>query len=92
MPTERFISALEVWQYCSFVLALILHEIKHLSQRYWAMAVFDEAQALKNATTKRAKAGHSIEAKFKLANIPYDMKKIEKKLCIYVYTHILLLR
>lgn len=46
---------------------LLHNEIKHLAACSWRMAIFDEAQALKNATTKRAKAGHSIEAKFKLA-------------------------
>ncbi|MFI3271685.1 MAG: DEAD/DEAH box helicase [Pseudomonadota bacterium] len=46
---------------------LLHNEIKHLSLQSWSMTIFDEAQALKNATTKRAKAGHSIEAKFKLA-------------------------
>ncbi len=33
----------------------------------WSMVVFDEAQALKNNETKRARAGRKIEADFKLA-------------------------
>lgn len=38
-----------------------------LAARRWPMAVFDEAQALKNAATQRAKAGRSIAADFRLA-------------------------
>ncbi len=38
-----------------------------LSQRSWSMVIFDEAQALKNAATKRSKAGRKIQADFRLA-------------------------
>ena len=38
-----------------------------LDSRTWAMVVFDEAQALKNADTKRARAGRSIQADFRVA-------------------------
>ncbi len=40
---------------------------KDLASRNWAMVVFDEAQALKNAATKRSKAGRSVKADFRLA-------------------------
>ena len=40
---------------------------KYLSSITWSMVVFDEAQALKNFDTKRAKAGKKIPANFRLA-------------------------
>ena len=40
---------------------------RDLASRDWAMAVFDEAQALKNADTKRARAGRRVTAAFPLA-------------------------
>lgn len=45
----------------------LLHaEADVLASRQWRMAVFDEAQALKNADTKRARAGRRIRAGFRL--------------------------
>lgn len=45
----------------------LLHtESSCLSSREWRMAVFDEAQALKNADTRRARAGRRIRAGFRL--------------------------
>ena len=38
-----------------------------LSKTSWTMAVFDEAQAFKNAETKRAQAARKIQADFRLA-------------------------
>ena len=38
-----------------------------LAKVQWSMVIFDEAQALKNAATKRAKAGKKIQADFRLA-------------------------
>lgn len=40
---------------------------KYLTSLNWSMVVFDEAQALKNFETKRAKAGKNIQADFRLA-------------------------
>ena len=46
---------------------LLHNERESLADKYWRMLVFDEAQALKNATTKRAKAGQELNAEFRLA-------------------------
>ena len=46
---------------------LLHQENERLSGRAWNMAVFDEAQNLKNADSKRAKAGRKIEASFRVA-------------------------
>ena len=40
---------------------------EELSTREWASIVIDEAQAIKNAATKRAKIVHGLSAEFKLA-------------------------
>ena len=40
---------------------------KELGSRKWAMIVFDEAQAMKNSQTKRARAAHTLDADFRLA-------------------------
>ena len=46
----------------------LLHtEAKCLSGREWQVAVFDEAQALKNADTRRARASRQIPAAFRVA-------------------------
>lgn len=46
----------------------LLHtETATLAAREWRMAVFDEAQALKNAETKRARASKQIPAVFRVA-------------------------
>lgn len=46
----------------------LLHtETATLAAREWRMAVFDEAQALKNAETKRARASKQIPAAFRVA-------------------------
>ena len=46
----------------------LLHtEAKCLSGRDWRVAVFDEAQALKNADTRRARASRQIPAAFRVA-------------------------
>jgi len=46
---------------------LLANVSEELSQVKWAMAVFDEAQALKNPLTKRAKAAREISAQFRVA-------------------------
>ncbi len=46
---------------------LLAQEEAILSGMSWQMAVFDEAQAFKNAETKRAQAARSITAHFRLA-------------------------
>lgn len=38
-----------------------------IAAKDWSMIVFDEAQALKNASTKRAKAGRKLNADFRVA-------------------------
>ncbi len=46
----------------------LLHmEADLLSEKKWAMAVLDEAQAIKNADTRRAQASVKLEAGFRLA-------------------------
>ena len=46
----------------------LLHtEAALLAGRDWQMAVFDEAQALKNADTRRARAGRRLRAAFRVA-------------------------
>jgi SNF2 family DNA or RNA helicase len=46
---------------------LLHQEEDKLSGRAWNMAVFDEAQQLKNSETKRAKASQKLDAKFRVA-------------------------
>lgn len=46
---------------------LLAMEEELLSKTSWTMAVFDEAQAFKNAETKRAQAARKIQADFRLA-------------------------
>ncbi len=46
---------------------LLVNVQEELASRRWAMIVFDEAQALKNAATSRAKAAKRLEADFRLA-------------------------
>ncbi len=46
---------------------LLYNVQKELATRTWAMVTFDEAQALKNAATKRARAGSKLQADFRLA-------------------------
>jgi superfamily II DNA or RNA helicase len=45
---------------------LLGREEDRLAGMSWAMAVLDEAQAIKNADTQRAKASHRLDAKFRL--------------------------
>ncbi|MBB6252243.1 DEAD/DEAH box helicase [Nitrospirillum iridis] len=46
---------------------LLVREEARLAALPWAMAVLDEAQAIKNADTRRAKAAQSLTAGFRLA-------------------------
>ncbi|MGB8841598.1 MAG: SNF2-related protein, partial [Aliidongia sp.] len=46
---------------------LLHHESALLTSRSWVVAIFDEAQNLKNAETRRAQASKQIEAGFRLA-------------------------
>ena len=46
---------------------LLQQEDGKLTARAWNMVVLDEAQNLKNAGTKRAKAGQKLDAKFRVA-------------------------
>jgi SNF2 family DNA or RNA helicase len=46
---------------------LMARDIERLSQVRFATIVFDEAQALKNATTHRAKAARGLQGDFKIA-------------------------
>ena len=50
---------------CSY--GLLHQEAELLGSRPWPMAVLDEAQAIKNAETKRAQASVSLQAGFRLA-------------------------
>jgi superfamily II DNA or RNA helicase len=47
--------------------ALLLRDAEALAARDWATLVLDEAQALKNAATQRARAVETIRAEFRLA-------------------------
>lgn len=46
---------------------LLHQEADRLAEVNWRMVVFDEAQAIKNAETRRAQAGQRIKAHFRLA-------------------------
>ena len=46
---------------------LLHQEVDRLAEVDWRMVVFDEAQAIKNAETRRAQAGQRIKAHFRLA-------------------------
>ena len=46
---------------------LLANVEKELCSRIWSMIVYDEAQAMKNAQTKRARAARKIEGDFRLA-------------------------
>lgn len=46
---------------------LLHQEIDDLEKIEWQMVVFDEAQAIKNAGTRRAQAGQRLRAQFRLA-------------------------
>lgn len=46
---------------------LLHQEIDRLAGIDWRMVVFDEAQAIKNAETRRAQAGQKLKAQFRLA-------------------------
>jgi len=50
---------------CSY--GLLHQESDLLASREWSMLVLDEAQAIKNAQTKRARASVEIQAGFRLA-------------------------
>ena len=50
---------------CSY--GLLQREAEVLASRRWATVVLDEAQAIKNATTLRARAAYGLEADFRLA-------------------------
>lgn len=50
---------------CSY--ALLHQESELLAGRSWQMVVLDEAQAIKNAESKRAQASLSLQAGFRLA-------------------------
>lgn len=45
---------------------LLQQEEELLQQRFWQTIILDEAQAIKNAATKRSRAAMSLQAKFKL--------------------------
>ena len=49
---------------CSF--GLLPSEEELLSEQMWSTIVLDEAQAIKNANTKRSKAAHKLQAGFKV--------------------------
>ncbi len=46
---------------------LLANVEQELCSRVWSMIVFDEAQAMKNAQTKRARTAHKLEGDFRLA-------------------------
>jgi superfamily II DNA or RNA helicase len=46
---------------------VLVRDIEHLASLEWGTVVFDEAQAIKTSTTRRAKASRRIEAGFRLA-------------------------
>ena len=50
---------------CSYT--LLQQEINFLKDKKWAMVVLDEAQAIKNSTTKRFQAAIQLEGAFKVA-------------------------
>lgn len=64
---EETVSKLSVNDVLVVGYGLLPNVQEELASRKWSMVVFDEAQALKNAATKRAKAGRKIDADFRLA-------------------------
>ena len=47
--------------------AILRQDEKRLLEREWDTVILDEAQAIKNPTSKTAKAAHRVNARFKLA-------------------------
>ena len=61
------IAALKAMDVLVISYGLLYQEADRLAEVVWRMAVFDEAQAIKNAETRRAQAGQRIKAQFRLA-------------------------
>ena len=61
------IAALKPMEVLIISYGLLHQEADRLAEVDWRMAVFDEAQAIKNAETRRAQAGQRIKAQFRLA-------------------------
>ncbi len=64
---QKVIDALEANDVLIVGYGLLANVEQELCSRTWSMIVFDEAQAMKNAQTKRAKAAHKLEGDFRLA-------------------------
>ncbi len=64
---QKTVDALDVNDVLIVGYGLLNNVRKELGSRKWAMIVFDEAQAMKNSQTKRARAAHTLDADFRLA-------------------------
>ncbi len=64
---QKTVDALEANDVLIVGYGLLNNVRKELGSRKWAMIVFDEAQAMKNSQTKRARAAHTLDADFRLA-------------------------
>ena len=64
---ERLLAELDAGEVLVTSYDILLRDADALAGVGWGTVVFDEAQALKNATTKRARAATRLEAGFRLA-------------------------
>ena len=64
---EEQIAALKAMDVLVTSYGLLHQEVDRLADVDWQMTVFDEAQAMKNAETRRAQAAQRLKARFRLA-------------------------
>ncbi len=64
---QKVIDSLEANDVLIVGYGLLANVEQELCSRTWSMIVFDEAQAMKNAQTKRARAAHKLEGDFRIA-------------------------
>jgi len=63
---QKVISSLKPYDILICSYGLLSTETKSLSKVKWKTVILDEAQAIKNATTKRSKAAMSLQGEFKM--------------------------
>lgn len=63
----EIVSGLKAMDVLVISYGLLHQEADRLAEIGWRMVVFDEAQAIKNADTRRAQAGQRLKANFRLA-------------------------
>ncbi|MDD2499323.1 MAG: DEAD/DEAH box helicase [Geobacter sp.] len=64
---EKFIASLQPFDLVICSYGLFQQEVELLTGIHWETAVLDEAQAIKNMTTKRSQAAMQLQAKFRIA-------------------------